>query len=331
MEVCKFMVTKNDHTLINSVVIGDSFDGVYIIKSAFEKIARNNNPYCDFLLGDKSGQAYVRFWGPLKDIKCGDWLAIIANVTEYNGNAQIIAQRVEKSDPPTEQEMENYILKSTSKEEDIKKFDKYISRVKEICDLINDQTCKIILESIFTTEFRDKFFNSPLNDKTFYGMNGGLLSHTIKTSYIVGGVASQYGFENLEVVISITAALLHKIGAIDSYQIKNCQSLETKESKLHSMKLLTLYRFMNSIKDLRTLEGFKEETASRIQHCLEAQDCLGIQPLTKEAVLLSEVMDTDIKLTSAIDVIDNDNNDEEFTSYDPNNKRYFYKGKKNNV
>jgi len=318
--------TPPDHTPIRSVHVGDSFAGVYYVRAAYEKIARNNNVYSDFTVADCSGEAFVRHWNESKGIKRGDWIAIIANVEEYQGKPQIIAQRIEKSPAPEQSDMIHYIPISETKAEDKEKFEKYVKRVEEIATAINDPTCKYILDAVFTDSFKEEFFSAPASERTFYGMVGGLLSHTVKVTYAVGGFASQYSFSHDETCVAVSAALLHYIGAVAAFEIEGCQPAMTVRGKLNGIKQLTLQLVDCAIEDVQEKEDYNDATAQRLVHVITAQTGEEVLPMTKEAILLAEAVSADMKLVSAIDFIEQDINEEEFTAFDPVNRRQYFKG-----
>jgi len=319
---------SNSHVLIRHVSVGDSFSGVYFVQDAFERVARNGNIYSDWTLRDRSGESFVRHWGPTNGMKRNNWIEIIATVEEYRGKLQIIAQEIKEADVPSEAQMnENYLIQSESKEQDSEAFALYRDRVDKICDEIDDQTCRLILDSVFSDAVEAHFKKAPASDKPFYGMDGGLLKHTIKTAYAVAGFSKQYGFSSKESCLAVTAALLHRVGALDAFRIEGCQPAMTVFGKLYGIVELSLRHVIKAAELVQSKEGFKSETAQRVIHAIKAQEGQAILPMTKEAILLSEAVNMDIKLVNAIEFIDNDlNSDDEFTAFDPISKRQFFKG-----
>lgn len=320
--------TKSNHTLIKSVELGDSVSGVYYVHGVSERTARNGNPFTDLQLGDRSGNSFIRHWGKVEDsVKKGTWVAIQARTDEYNGQMQIIADRVEPADEPSD--LSDYVPISETLDTDKKRFEKYISRVLELCDEINDATCVHILGRVFSKNFKEEFFETPYNDQPSYGMLGGALSHTVKCVHAVGGFAQNYKLNTYETVIAVTAALLHGCGSKDAFSFEGALAEPTTSGKLYGLKELTLERVRSALQEAKELAGFNEETAMRVIHALSTFDQAGpVSPMTKEAILISEVIDTDLKLTQATDFLEVDTNQDLFTAYDPSNKRQYYKGPK---
>jgi len=316
----KTPVTVNEHVLIKHVEVGDTFAGVYYVHAAFEKVARNNNIYSDFTLRDKSGEAFVRHWGDAKGLKHGDWVAILATVGEYQGKPQIVAQQLEPSEPPDATEMANYVVVGPNQQSDIAKFDQYIERVGEACGLAKDATCARLLGAVFTDAFRDDFFNAPNSDRIHDGTVGGLLSHTVKVAYLMGGFGSQYDFDDLTMAISFTVALLHRIGATKAYAMDGCQPTESDVGVMVGVKALTLALVEEGVGKTKKMEPM---TLSRIRHAIVSQDWQDVKPMTKEAMVLAAVTRTDLRLTEALDFIAQDTSSDRFTAFHPERKQRY--------
>lgn len=313
-----------EHVFLNSLEKGKTFSGVYFVHEIYEKVARNGNLYTDLQIGDSTGYKFARYWGKVKnEIEKKSWVAINARVEEYNGKLQIVTQKIEEADKPSD--LSNYILESENIEVNISKFEKFIDRIRDLGEKTSDMTCSFIIDKIFTDEFKEIFFKSAYNTNYTYGKIGGLLENTTNCVYIMGGFAKNYGFSDYETMIGITATILHGIGATEVYEFSGCLCEETVKGRLYGCKNMTLNHINKVISNINKFEGYNEYTETRLLHALETFDNSLILPMTKEAILLSEVMKIDLKLTSAIDFIANDKNEDDFTAYDSLNKRHYYK------
>jgi len=314
-----------DHILINSVEKGDSFSGIYYVQGIYEKKARTGKIYTDLQLSDRSGNQFVRFWGKADDIKKNSWCVVHARTDEYNGMMQIIIDQIESVEEP--EDISAFVCVNENLQQDKERFEKYISKVCDLCDEINDVTCINILGQIFTEEFKKLFFEAAYNDQPTYGKKGGVLSHTVKVVNAIGGFAQNYKFSVYETVISVTSALLHGCGAISAFDFKGAICEKSIVGNLHGLKNLTLNMISPIIEKIQNTKEFNKETAMRIYHSLVTFDNNGtILPMTKEAILLAEVINMDLKLTSAVDFIESDTNSEDkFTAFDTITKRHYYK------
>jgi 23S rRNA maturation-related 3'-5' exoribonuclease YhaM len=317
---------SDNHFLISGAKVGDTFKSIYYVISAYEKLAKNNNPYSDLTLCDKSGQAATRLWSNLGSIKAGQYIKVSAYVDEYQGKPQIILQEGEILNTLPEGYEVNFLRISETIESDIKKFDKYISKVNDYCKAIEDDTCSKILNAVFSPTVKKQFFESPANDKFSYGMKGGLLSQTVKVVYGVGVLASQYGFNNKELAIAITSSLLFNLGALKGVEYNGLMPVISKEGMFLGNKSSTLTLLERLVSKSDSLIEYKEEIIGRIYHAIASQNEYAVLPMTKEAILLREIINVDMRLTAAIDFISQDTNEGEFTAFDSNNKRNYFKG-----
>lgn len=320
---------QEPHEFIKHLVIGDNFCGIYYVSDVFEKAARNGNIYSDWKLRDKSGEAFVRHWGEANGAKRGNWVAVLGHVEEYNGSPQILADKIEVCDQPEPSEMSNYRPVSETKAEDFEKYEKYRDRVYELCDEIGDKTCALILEQVFDIDMLKRVKASPNSNKPYYGMDGGLLAHMAKITYSVGGLASLYGLSPLCTAVGVTAGLLYRVGAVDAFEMDTCSAEFSTNGKLIGVNNLSLSIIDKAVTKLKESNGNElvDETVKRVIHAVASSESGLIKPMTPEAAILSEAIDTDMKIVEILDFIDQDLNDEEFTSFDTESRRQYFKGK----
>jgi predicted nucleic-acid-binding protein len=70
-----------------------------------------------------------------------------------------------------------------------------------------------------------------------------------------------------------------------------------------------------------------QEVIVRILHAVTSHDGVGVQPMTKEAMVLHSAFQADAKIVDAMDFIETDVNvTEEFTAWDPSTGRKYYTG-----
>jgi 23S rRNA maturation-related 3'-5' exoribonuclease YhaM len=323
VKVSKPKTAKNEseyeHTFIRHVKVGQTFGGVYYLVSSYEKTAINGKIYSDLTVRDKSGECFVRYWGETKNLNCGDFILVLATVEEYRGNPQIVASEVDKTSEPCKEDMDRYFISvSETLEKDIEKFEKYVSRVKSICEDIEDNTCIDLIEGVFGDA--KSFFEAPSSDKNFYGIRGGLLSQTVKVVFMCGNMASQYNLSKKETAILITSALLFRVGAVDVYTMNGCNSEMKTQGKLLGCIFFTLGRIQTAFS-----QDFNVDTVNRVVHAVVSQDS-STKQMTKEAIILSQAVRSDMRIVESIDYIDQDINDEKFTAFDPISKQQYFKG-----
>jgi hypothetical protein len=108
--------------------------------------------------------------------------------------------------------------------------------------------------------------------------------------------------------------------------------VKTKNGVLLGEANLTMHRVNTSVRRAISLANKQEidinhESIIRILHCVvSANNTCGVQPMTKEAMVLHGVADLDSEVVDALDFIDSDINEDEFTSFDPKGRRQYYRG-----
>jgi 3'-5' exoribonuclease len=331
----KAMKNGSKHVLIKHVKRGDSFSGIYFLDKLFHRIAKTGSTYADLVLGDKSGTQFVRFWGKVENASPGDFVSISANVEEYMGQPQIVAQSVKRVESPAN--MTDYIAKIPNRKELLERFNELLAEVHRICDETGDQMCRRLLDSMFSDDhIMEKFKDAPFSTWPHYGMRGGLLEHSVRTTEIAVEIAKRMRIKEPNIAVLITAGLLHKIGAIDCYEFKGCVPLKSSTGILVGPNANTLSYIFSTIQSVIEKEDEEEElspesaeTARRVLHVIASHDVhddSGVVPLTEEALVFMEAYRTDTTLAEAVDFIDKDENREKFSAYDPFLKRQYYKG-----
>jgi 23S rRNA maturation-related 3'-5' exoribonuclease YhaM len=332
-----------DHVTLRSIEKGMTFSGVYYLEQAYQKVAKNGNKYTDVTLRDKTGSVFSKFWGVLDDVKKGDFVDITATAEDYQGNISIVIRRIDK----VEGEPENLsdlvaAVDTKSREINSQEFSAYVSEIMHFCEdkkdaegntvEVKDKTCALLVEDIFgkedePTEFMEKFTQGAGSATTHYGKVGGLLASTVNIASQARQASLQYVLSDLDQMILLTACLIHRVGAVDAYEIRDCIPAETKRGTLVGESGLTMMRFHAAMRRISSKHGdnVSSDTLMRIFHAVLSAGKL-IKPSTKEALIIASARRTDTVIVDALDFIDQDPNDDEFTAFDPISKHRYYKG-----
>jgi hypothetical protein len=320
-------VAVSDHKFLRLAVVGETFSGVYQVLGVQERLTVTSKPYSDVLVADRSGRQSIRIWGTKASeiVKKGDWCRIEVNVEEYLGQPQFVG-KVEKADAPVS--MTDYIPYNEFIEQDEIAFTKLRGKVTTWCESLNDKTCKMLLDTVFTDTFLEKYCEAPGSDRPCYGRIGGALAKTVRISQSVASTAAHYRLDLLEGAVALTSALLYSVGCVRAYEFENLQSIETREGTLFGAGFMTAAKIAAIVKHLETNEGFNAEVGQRIIHAIASSSRCGPKPATKDAVALAAAVHADYETAQAVDFIDSDQNpDEEFTAWDPTAKRKYFKRK----
>ena len=132
--------------------------------------------------------------------------------------------------------------------------------------------------------------------------------------------------------VMLAAALLCRVGAADAYDFEDCMPVLTKRGILLGMPNLTMTRVSSALR--RVVSSAKadgktviQDTVLRVLHTIVAANkTCGVEAMTKEAMVLQGVVELDADVVDALDFMDSDVNEDEFTAYDPRLRRRYYRG-----
>jgi 23S rRNA maturation-related 3'-5' exoribonuclease YhaM len=212
--------------------VGDQFGGIYYVESVFIKKTAQGKDYTDLLLRDRSGSRNVKFWGTLATLEPGDFVAIIARVEEYQGSPSVIATEMEIAKEPDD--LSDYVPTFDDLSQWETQLATLIQQVVSLESADKQETCTLLLGEVFSPAgvLYPKFIESPSSAMPYYGRIGGLLVNTVNVAKNVAALVNQYGFSQMEQALSITSALLYRIGAIDAYAFEHCTPKMTKKGML---------------------------------------------------------------------------------------------------
>ena len=326
------MATAVVHPLIMHQNIGDAFQGVYYVEAAYVKLTTQNKKYTDMMLRDKSGARNVKFWGTVDNLDSGEFVLVEARVEDYQGSPSVIATKVTKVKEPAD--LADYMPTFENIKETEDAMALLIEEVVKLESGEKQETCSMLLGEVFNASgaFYSKFINAPGSDLLHYGRVGGLMVATVNIATSAVALSEQYGVGSMEKAIMLTAALLHRIGAVDSLEFEHCLPRYTKKGTLLGLNNLTFNRLSMAIRKVSADakangKTISQDTVLRILHAVTSYDEVGVKPMTKEAMVLSVAARGDADMVESFDFIASDlNTSSEFTAYDPRKGRKYLRG-----
>lgn len=177
----------NMDLFLNSFKEGDS-----IVCKARVKVSRKNQ-YLDII--------YIR--RPLNE---GE-----KNKNEIVDEEQQETKQFKAQDEKKEQPIEKQIIITEEQ------FDIFISEFDRIIENIKDKDYRQILDSIFTNDIREMFFEFPAAKSIHHNYPHGLLQHTIETVSIALYLANNF-VEEINLDLLATGCLIHDIGKLKAYE-----------------------------------------------------------------------------------------------------------------
>jgi 23S rRNA maturation-related 3'-5' exoribonuclease YhaM len=323
--------TGGTHPLIMHQEVGDNFSGTYYVEQVSEKLTVHGKPYTDMMLRDKSGSRPVKFWGSQpQDVEKGVFLFAACVVEEYLGAPSVISRNIEKTDRPDD--LDDYIAVYVDADAFADRFDQIRDEIEEL-EEDGDETCSRLVKAVYNGSFFIKFGNAPGSTKPHYGCVSGLLASIVRVADACTRMADLYNLTNPEKALMYAAALLHRVGGVDAYEFNDCMPAETTRGVLVGVKNLTFMRVYSAVRRIMATDKkgnappVSQDIVMRLMHAVASHDSVGVEPMTKEALVLNAAWRADSEVVEAVDFIANDlNEQDDFTAFDPARGRRYYRG-----
>jgi 3'-5' exoribonuclease len=263
---------------------------------------KNNKPYVEFTLQDNTGSIKARmFTNNCKkrydNITINQVYNIVGKVRELLVGSKKYNILIDDIRDSKKYDMDDFIRTAHKLDQHIDYFFNIQKEIKNK-DLIN------LLSSIFTDEaLRERFINAPAAKIHHHNYKGGLIVHTNEVISICLNLCEIY--EKLDKDLLLTAAILHDIGKIETYDMdeNNLISINRKGKLLDH-----IYIGAKMIENRCEMLNVNEETKTKLVHMIlshHGQKELGwgstVDPLIPEAVALHHADDISAKITKLMD------------------------------
>ena len=273
----------------------------FLVKEKTVKRTKNNKPYLELVLQDKTGQIKGRMFNKKANnefdkIEENTVYNIVGKIQEFPVNSNkynILIDRI-------------ILAKKYNEEEFIRKIENQDSHLNYILETINeikDHEIKSVLTSLFNDkEFLEKFITAPAAKRYHHNYKGGLLVHTNEVIEICKTISSIYEEINRDLLIA--GAILHDIGKIESYDYK------TDEIDMNYEGMMLEHLFIGGclLKEKMNYLNISKETKTQLLHLILSHHGkveLGwgssVDPKTPEAIALHQANDMSAKITQALE------------------------------
>ncbi len=247
--------------------------------------------------GDKTGSVIVKYWG--RDVENTEKLYEELN----EGDVIEVEGTYEKDDSPyisvdgeydSLKKIENFdrsrFIESSNKLEEImKKIMGYVESVKEV------HLAKLLDLFFSSGRFVEEFKTSPAAISGPYGYLGGLAEHTLNVTMACEALANIY---SLDRDFLVTAALLHDVGRIDSYEVDTAIKMKPRAKLLGH----TVISYNMVEEKIREIIDFPSDMRDKLLHAIIAHhspivDNVPQRIRTREAYILfyADMLDLSLK------------------------------------
>lgn len=295
---------------VKDLKAGDSIFGeVFAVKGYKKGSTRNNKPFWDLILSDKTGMVRGKIWENelpnCEAVALGDVVSVTGTIEEFMNAPQVKVTHLKKT-----VEFDIVDLEETTSFDPNKMWKDLEEKIAEI----KNPHLQALLKNIFTPSYIESFKKVPAAFKVHHNYKGGLLEHTWEMIKMAESFKRHYPKINMDLVNA--GIILHDVGKIEEL-IPGTAITQTNRGKL----LGHIYLGAEII-EKKAPEDMPQDLLDEIIHIVLAH--IGIRefgspavPMTTEAmaVYVSDYAST--RLRMAYDLLESDSGSELFTQYIP--------------
>lgn len=292
---------------------GDRVFDIYLCKHKQSAVTKNGKPYENVILQDKTGTIDAKIWEPnnpgISEFDVFDYIEVYGEVTNFQGALQVSVKRVRVCAEGEYNPADYLPVSSKNIDEMYKELKGYITSVKSTY-------LRQLLESMFVTDedFKKRFCQSSAAKTVHHGFVGGLLEHTLGVTKLCDYYCTAYPILKRDLLL--TAAMCHDIGKVREIS-PFPENDYTDEGQL--LGHIVMGSQMVAAKAAK-IPGFPKELLNQVQHCILAHHGkyeFGSPkiPALIEALALNYADDTDAKLETFKEILENANGNTGWLGY----------------
>lgn len=282
---------------------GETISGIYLCKHKQAAVTKNGKPYENVILQDKTGTIDAKVWEPnnqgIDDYDTLDYIDIYGDVTSFNGMLQVSLKRIRVCHEG-EYNPADYLPVST------KNIDDMYQELTEIIKSIKITCYRQLLENLFIKdeEFAKAFRMSSAAKTVHHGFVGGLLEHTLSVTKLCDYYCTAYPVLKRDLLL--TAAICHDIGKIKEISVFP-ENDYTDDGQLLGHIVMGSQMVAERA---AVIPDFPHVLLTQLQHCILAHHGkyeYGSPkiPALMEALALNYADDTDAKLETFKEILEN--------------------------
>lgn len=307
----------------------ENLDQVFLVSEKQLRPNRSGNLYLQVRLSDRTGSLTGMMWNAKNSVygsfENGDFLRVLGTTQFYNGNLQIILNRVERVDPHSVEETDFVTLTEAS-------VDRLAARLTDLLRDMASIPLRDLAECfLMDDEFMRKFTTAPAGVKNHHAYRGGLLEHVVSLMELCKVVAPRY--PEIDPDLLIMGAFLHDMGKIDELTYDRELGYSDEGQLIgHLVMAVSMLEAMIRKAEQLSGEAFPIELALRLKHMIvshhgEYEYGSPKLPMTPEAVALHFLDNLDAKLHCINRLIQEDvNSDSNWTPFQSILGRKLFKG-----
>jgi 3'-5' exoribonuclease len=318
-----------DRRFVSQLAHNEPVQQVFLASEKLLRPNKNGNLYLQVDLSDRSGSINTRMWNASEDdykaFENGDFVMVDGATQLFQGNMQLIANRIRRARPDEVCEADFMTLQSAD-------VDRMRARLVEILAKIQTPPLQRLVKAfVDDSVFMDKFCIAPAGMKNHHGYKSGLLEHVVSLLELVLVVAPRY--PQLDQDKLLVGAFLHDAAKVDELSYDR-DIAYTDEGQLLGHMIMGVTMVDEKVREAIRKDGMPmpEKLITEIKHMIvshhgEYEYGSSKLPMTLEAVALHHLDNLDAKLASFTQLMkDCPNADSPWTQYFTQIGRKLYKG-----
>jgi len=316
---------------INELKEGERVESVFAVTEKQLRTTRAGKQFLSLKLSDKTGSVDAVVWDNAEALSAkfekGDFIGIRAEVSNYQGSAQLTLQQLKKVEKTAE-----YTARFLATSE--RDVDDMLGELKGIAGTIANSKIRALVEGFLSDEtFTLGFVRSSAAKSMHHVFAGGLLQHTLKVARLCDLIYREYE-ENDKAITAMISRDLLIAGAI-LHDIGKAQELSPGPGFDYTLKGRLLGHIPLGLMEVKArldrIEGFPDEAADLLMHMLishhgEYEYGSPKRPKCMEAFILHYADNLDASLQGIMEFTGKDGTEGKFTAFNRMYERYFYKG-----
>ena len=292
---------------------GDRIFDIYLCKHKQSAVTKNGKAYDNVTLQDKTGTLDAKVWDPnnpgIGEFDTLDYIEVYGDITSFQGALQVNVKRIRKCQEG-EYDPADYLPVSS------KNIDEMFAELLEIIKSIKNPYYKKLLELFFVedADFAKTFRTSSAAKRIHHGFVGGLLEHTLSVTKLCDYYCSVYPILKRDLLL--TAAICHDMGKVREISLFP-ENDYTDDGQLLGHIVMGAQMVAERAAGI---QGFPHQLLTQLQHCILAhQGKLEFgspkTPALMEAMALYYADDTDAKLETFKEILENAGDTNEWLGY----------------
>ncbi len=292
---------------------GDRVFDIYLCKHKQSAVTKNGKSYENVILQDKTGTIDAKVWEPnnpgIAEFDALDYIEVYGEVTSFNGALQVSIKRIRVC-REGEYNPSDYLPVSS------KDIDTMYQELLGLIKSVQNTYLKQLLEAFFVKDeaFITAFKKSSAAKTVHHSFVGGLLEHTLSVTKLCDYYCSAYPILKRDLLL--TAAMCHDIAKTKEFS-------PFPENDYTDAGQLLGHIVMGSQmvgEKAASIAGFPQPLLLQVQHCILAHHGkyeYGSPkiPAIIEAVALNYADDTDAKLQTFKEVLENNSENTGWLGY----------------